>query len=436
MDDYDYGYEDNYGSDGEKQDEDETPENRYYNAKGSEDDGELDDALKAFEEVVEKEAEEEKGEWGFKALKHIVRILFKNGKYKEMMKKYKELLGYIKDAVTRNLSDKVINSLLDFVATGQNLDLLLEFYQATLDAARSNERLYFKTSLKLARLWFEKRSFDKVFAILVEAHKSCQQEDGTDDPKKSTQLLEVYALEIQCHGELNDFPKLQSAYQRCLRVKNAIPSPAVNGVIKEAGGKVNAHAGSWNAAFSSFFDAFHSFDEAGQSRRLQNLKYLCVANMMMLSNINPFESAETRPYKENAEIAPMVKLVAAFQAPNVDEFEQVLKEYKAELVDPFMESFVPALYVNVRTQMLLKVIQPYTTVRIDFLAKALQVSAADVESMLVSLVLDCRVDGRIDQINKRLLVATRDNSAQKYNKLSYWVTQIGDFQRTIAAKVN
>lgn len=70
----------------------------------------------------------------------------------------------------------------------------------------------------------------------------------------------------------------------------------VNGIIKEAGGKVNAKAGSWNAAFSSFFDAFHSYDEAGHSRRLQCLKYLCVANMMMLSNINPFEGAETRPY--------------------------------------------------------------------------------------------------------------------------------------------
>ncbi|KAI3519769.1 hypothetical protein L1887_08985 [Cichorium endivia] len=33
--------------------------------------------------------------------------------------------------------------------------------------------------------------------ILKELHKSCQRADGTDDQKKRTQLLEVYAIEIQ-----------------------------------------------------------------------------------------------------------------------------------------------------------------------------------------------------------------------------------------------
>jgi hypothetical protein len=35
--------------------------------------------------------------------------------------------------------------------------------------------------------------------ILKELLKSCQGADGDDDPKKGTQLLEVYALEIQMH---------------------------------------------------------------------------------------------------------------------------------------------------------------------------------------------------------------------------------------------
>jgi len=289
MDDYGYDYDQDYGDD--QGDEDETPENKFYNAKGHEEDGEIDEALTAFDEVIEKESEDEKGEWGFKSLKHIVKILFKQGKFKEMMKRYKEMLTYIKDAVTRNRSDKSINSLLDFVATAQNLDLLLEFYGATLTAAKDvkNERLWFRTNMKLARLWYDKKNFDKVFDIVSEVHKACTQEDGTDDPKKSTQLLDIYSLEIQVHGELNDFQKMSAAYHKALRVKNAIPSPMVNGIIKEAGGKVNAKAGAWNSAFSSFFDAFHSFDEAGHSRRLQCLKYLCVANMMMLSSINPFE---------------------------------------------------------------------------------------------------------------------------------------------------
>jgi len=45
--------------------------------------------------------------------------------------------------------------------------------------------------------------------ILKELHKSCQNEDGTDDHKKGTQLLEVYAIEIQMYTETKNNKKLK-----------------------------------------------------------------------------------------------------------------------------------------------------------------------------------------------------------------------------------
>lgn len=45
--------------------------------------------------------------------------------------------------------------------------------------------------------------------ILKELHKSCQKEDGTDDQKKGTQLLEVYAIEIQMYTETKNNKKLK-----------------------------------------------------------------------------------------------------------------------------------------------------------------------------------------------------------------------------------
>jgi COP9 signalosome complex subunit 2 len=154
-----------------------------------------------------------------------------------------------------------------------------------------------------------------------------------------------------------------------LQVKNAAPSSLVNAVIKEAGGKVEAKSGSWNSAFRSFYDAFHSYDEAGQIRRLLCLKYTALANMMMLSNINPFESPETRPYKEVPEIAPMVALVTAYQQRDIDGFFRMLETQRAQIFDEFMAEFIPQLVVNIRTQLLIKMLQPYTTVRIPFLAQ-------------------------------------------------------------------
>ena len=49
--------------------------------------------------------------------------------------------------------------------------------------------------------------------VLRELHRSCQTEDGRDDTKKGTQLLEIYALEIQLHSEQRNSKKLKELYQ-------------------------------------------------------------------------------------------------------------------------------------------------------------------------------------------------------------------------------
>ena len=138
MSDDDYGFE---YSDDDQEEEDVNIENRYYNAKGDLAD-DVEAALAGFKEVVT--MEDEKGEWGFKArdaarrrtlllcspppsqlqailaqapphlapaspqaYKQMVKLHFKRGKHDLMMGAYKQMLTYIKSAVTRNYSEKV-----------------------------------------------------------------------------------------------------------------------------------------------------------------------------------------------------------------------------------------------------------------------------------------------------------------------------------------
>ncbi|KAJ8570543.1 hypothetical protein K7X08_037515 [Anisodus acutangulus] len=168
-------------------------------------------ALEGFVEVVRMEPE--KAEWGFKALKQTVKIHYRLGRYKEMMDAYREMLTYIKSAVTRNYSEKCINNIMDFVSgsASQNFGLLREFYETTLKALEEakNERLWFKTNLKLCKIWFDLGEYGKMSKILKELHRSCQKADGTDDQKKGTQLLEVYAIEIQMYTETKNNKKLK-----------------------------------------------------------------------------------------------------------------------------------------------------------------------------------------------------------------------------------
>ncbi|KAM7228640.1 hypothetical protein CapIbe_019928 [Capra ibex] len=134
-------------------------ENQYYNSKAlKEDDPKA--ALSSFQKILELEGE--KGEWGFKALKQMIN--FKLTNFPEMMNRYKQLLTYIQSAVTRNYSEKSINSILDYISTSKQnsgflcqMNLLQEFYETTLEALKDakNDRLWFKTDTKLGKLYLE-----------------------------------------------------------------------------------------------------------------------------------------------------------------------------------------------------------------------------------------------------------------------------------------
>lgn len=87
-------------------------------------------ALVSFDAVIS--MEREKGEWGFKALKQIVKILFKTGKTETMLARYKELLSYVNEAVTKNESEKTLNTILDIIGANNDMVFLQEFYETTL----------------------------------------------------------------------------------------------------------------------------------------------------------------------------------------------------------------------------------------------------------------------------------------------------------------
>ncbi|KIY94628.1 COP9 signalosome complex subunit 2 [Monoraphidium neglectum] len=139
----DYGFE---YSDEEQEEEDVDIENQYYNSKGMLEGEDPREALQGFRQVVE--MEQDKGEWGFKALKQVVKLYYKMGQTDKMMEAYRQMLSYVDSAaVTRNASEKKLNRhvvtcddvtprppLLDFVGGSSDTDLLQQFYETTLKA--------------------------------------------------------------------------------------------------------------------------------------------------------------------------------------------------------------------------------------------------------------------------------------------------------------
>ncbi|CAM9968339.1 unnamed protein product, partial [Ectocarpus sp. 8 AP-2014] len=157
--DYDFEY-----SEEEQEETDVGLENSYYSAK----------ALKAEDPKAAVMAqEEEQGIWGFKSLKQMMKLLFKMSAFQEFTDCYTQLLGYTKGAVTQNVGEKGVNSVLDYVSSSNDWGLLKGFYEQTLDTLRrhKNNRLWFKCNLKLGHLMYEVGEMGRLQRIIKELLK-------------------------------------------------------------------------------------------------------------------------------------------------------------------------------------------------------------------------------------------------------------------------
>jgi len=426
---YDFEYED----DDEDQGGDVDIENKYYNAKQMKA-SDPEDAIDEFLGVPTLESE--KGDWGFKGLKQAIKLEFKLGRYEKAVEHYQELLTYVKSAVTRNYSEKSINNMLDYIEKGSEdpkaMECMEEFYSQTLQSFQStnNERLWLKTNIKLAKLFSDRKDYNAVSKKVRELHKTCEREDGTDDPSKGTYSLEIYALEIQMYAETKNNKKLKTLYQRALKVRSAVPHPNIMGIIRECGGKMHMSEENWKDAQSDFFESFRNYDEAGSLQRIQVLKYLVLTTMLMKSDINPFESQETKPYKNDPRIAAMTDLVDAYQRDDIHKYESVLQNNKDLLADPFIAENIDEVTRNMRTKAVVKLIAPYTRFTLAFVGKQLKITIPEVQDILGFLIVDKKVNGKINQQDGTVEIEN-NSDAERIQAMQEWSSAISSLYKTI-----
>ncbi|KAL9650662.1 hypothetical protein ABK040_001718 [Willaertia magna] len=414
-------------------------ENTYYTAKGEVDEN-LEEALELFQTVLDLEVE--KGQWGFKSLKQMVKTLFKAGKLDQMVNRYKELLTYM-SIVSRNESEKAINKVLTMVSSSTDKDMLDKIYSMTLDVLKqaNNDKLWFNTKLKQGQLFTQTREWDKLNQCISELKQSCMLEDGvTLDEKKKSQLLDIYVLEIQMYSDQNQLKELAQLYQKCIGIISGgavVLNPRITGIIRECGGKMYMREKKWDLAFNDFFEAFKSYDEAGNPRRIDCLKYLVLASMLSESTINPFDANEAKPYKGHPDIVAMTDLVAHYQQANIKEFEKVLKNNKkAILEDTFMKEYIEDLLKTIRIRVLAKIMKPYTRIKMTFLGKELSIKPEEVESLVIDMILDQKLDGYIDQVNQMITLSSKGAELTRYKALSQWTVKLNDVHQAILQKVN
>ena len=152
--------------------------------------------------------------------------------------------------------------------------------------------------------------------------------------------------------------------------------------------------------------------------------------MLMKSSIDPFDSQETKPYKNDPRISAMTELVQAYQQDDIHRYEKVLQSNRDVLADPFIAENIDEVTRELRTKAVLKLVSPYTRFTLAFLAKQLNISNSEVEEIVGFLIVDKKLNGKINQ-EKGTVEIENDADIDRTRSMQEWTSAIRSLCRTI-----
>ena len=152
--------------------------------------------------------------------------------------------------------------------------------------------------------------------------------------------------------------------------------------------------------------------------------------MLMKSDINPFDSQETKPYKNDPRISAMTDLVDSYQRDDIQRYEAILQNNKDVMADPFIAENISEVTQNMRTKAVLKLIAPYTRFTLAFLAKQLKISVSEVQDIVGFLIIDKKLKAKIDQ-EQGAVEIDNNSDAERLQAMQAWTSAIGSLTKVI-----
>jgi len=374
----------------------------------------------------------------FNALKHVVMILFAFGESKraEMVEQYSKLLS-ICDMVTPNERDRAIQTVLNAIQESADNESLEQMYSMTLGffkKQKGKEMVWFDFAMKLCKSYLHSKKNEQCEQLLDELHASCKVE-GHDDRNKGGQLLEIYSIKIQLMAAANNRVALAELFERTNQLIADVNDPRSMSVIKECWGKMYASMNQWDDAYTNFYDAFRSYQDIGHQNVKQCLKYVVIASMLSEKDTNPFASQEAAVFKTNNDIMPMANLLEAFDTDSIKAFEGTLGRDKHVILnDDFIVEHMPAVKLRIRSKVLVKLIKPYTRVKLQWLCRQLNATMPEVENLVVNLILDGSVKGRLNQIHSLLDLNVTQKQDKLYGAMDGWLSAVNRLRQSISTR--
>eukprot|EP00656_Telonema_subtile_P020248 TRINITY_DN2139_c0_g1_i1.p1 TRINITY_DN2139_c0_g1~~TRINITY_DN2139_c0_g1_i1.p1 ORF type:complete len:519 (+),score=116.57 TRINITY_DN2139_c0_g1_i1:269-1825(+) len=450
-----------------------------------------------LEEKAKSESFQLEKPWGYKVRKLMIKVYLKLAKigseeergqtvestvtrFREMM----DILASSDGRVSKSKAEKLV-VFVDLIAPASTWSLStatvvqlfdMAFAAVTVRCGSSNsddKLLWFKLKVKYFERLLQKEIHQPLMSIILEAEEFCKP-GGVLNNKRRSQLVQLNALHMQllCQRSIEDpgqAEKLKSLYSESQDLlEGSIVPPRTLGVIYQTGGKMFMHESQWEQAFQTFLEAFKNFNQAGDSERIRCLKYMLIAKMLhsghdseriesevialqelggkdteialkrdslaKLKKVDIFQAQDTAAFQSHPGVHAMSELVSSYLASDIDKFNAVYSEHHDDLCDdPFTQTFMLPLLVSMRTQAIFKIVKPYTTIKLSCIAQELGISPSEAESLVISLILDGKMSGKICQRTGTLHLEKGDETSKRFLSMKSMADALGSMMNKDAS---
>lgn len=215
-------------------------------------------------------------------------------------------------------------------------------------------------------------------------------------------LVEVQLLESRVYHALGNIPKARAALTSArTSAASVYTPPLLQANLDMQAGMLHAEDKDFTTAFSYFIEALDGYsqlDESAKATAALQYMLLCKVMLNQVDDVNQLMTSKQATKYASKSLEAMKAIARAHSNRSLDEYETVLGSYQRELgSDTFIRGHLRRLYDAMLEQNLIKVIEPFSRVEIDHVAKMVKLSPVQVEDKLSQMILDKVIIGVLDQ---------------------------------------
>lgn len=338
-------------------------------------------------------------------------------------RKQKELAELIENtrstlsAFAKAKTAKLIRQLLDFYNDIPNsIRTQMAVTKSCIEWAKTERRSFLRQNLetRLVQLQIQQQEYHAALGLINGLLKELKRLDD------KLVLVEVQLLESRVYHALGHQAKAKAALTSARTSAAAVYTPPLlQAGLDMQSGMLHAEDQDFNTAFSYFIEAlegYHGQESTVLATSALQYMLLCKIMLNLPDDVNNLLNSKQGQRYSGKGLEAMKAVAKAHANRSLEEYEKTLSDYRYELgSDSFVRNHLRKLYDNLLEQNLVKVIEPFSRVEIDHIAKLVGLDQDKIEQKLSQMILDKVIIGVLDQGAGCLIVYEEAERDQAYD---------------------